>query len=333
MYDVIYVYPFIFNILCTYLNNTMHTYCVLLFRIESNFFLALPLHFTDNRDMKHTALNIFGYTDFRSFLKDRLGELKVENAKYSRRYISDRLGISSRNYLRMIIDGKRNISDQLMRKLPSVLDLNRDESTFFIDLVRYGQAKTVEAKNEALENLRRNKRFLEIHQLAMDHFDYMSDPLTLALREMVPLKNFREDADWIQSRLSFKAGRKKIESGIAKLERLGMLERDAAGKLALAHMHQATGDQLGSLPLRSYHKNMLKRAAGAMELPTDQRHYGGITMSIPSDSYGEIVERFEAFIDEVRAIVDKGDDPEQVYHLEMSLFPLTKANSEGGENK
>lgn len=283
--------------------------------------------------MKQTRLDIFGYTDFRVFLKDRLAELKKENSKFSQSYFSDRLGLSSRSYLSMLIDGKRKLAETLTPKLAKVLGLNSEETAFFRELVNYGQAKTTDAKAEALENLRRNKNFLKVHRMALDHFDYMSDPLTLTLREMATLKDFREDAKWIAGRLPMKVGLKKIREALSRLERLGQLVRDDDGRLRVAHMHQTTGSSLGSVPLRTYHRKMLGTAADSIELPADTRHYGGITMSIPSESYKRIVERFEAFIDELRAIVDEGDDPEHVYHLEMSLFPLTRRDGEGNGEK
>ncbi len=317
-----YIFVIISNpILTHYLK---HTLCVPKFSIFAHFALAITISLHDNQIMKRTRLNIFSYTDFRAFMHDRLKELKSDDSKYSGRYIAARLSLGSRNYLRMLIDGKRNMSDKLLRNMPTAFGLDKEEDAYFKDLVRFGQAVDQETKNEALENLKRHKKFLEVHQLSIGYFDYMSDPVALALREMTQLDDFCEDIGWIQSKLAIKAGKKRICDAIEKLETIGLLYRDKDDKLDINHKHQITGDQLGSTPLRAYHTSMLKQGIKSMQLPTDIRHYGGITISIPKESYGKIVNKFEAFMDEVRNIVDESNKQDDVYHLEMTLFPLTK---------
>ncbi len=273
--------------------------------------------------MKRTELNIFEYTDFRDFLNDRLNELKDENSTFSRRYFVKKLGLASSSYLSRIIDGSKNLSERLARKLPDVLGLSAEETSFFYDLVRYGQAKTTAAKVEALDMLRRNRRFIKVHQLALDRFDYYSDPLTLTLREMVANRDFVEDPDWIAKRLPFKSSPRKIRIAIEKLIRLGLLERNEEGKLVICTKHVKSGDRLGSVPLRTYHRNMLELAIDSIEKPVSVRHFRGLTMSIPSDTYEEITEQMAMCVNRIRAIVDASGASDHVYHLEMSLFPLT----------
>ena len=278
--------------------------------------------------MKRTELNIFEYTDFRNFLNDRLNELKDDNTTFSRRYFVKKLGLASSSYLSRIIDGSKNLSERLARKLPDVLGLTVEETSFFYDLVRYGQAKTTAAKVEALDMLRRNRRFIKVHQLALDHFDYYSDPLTLTLREMVANRDFSEEPQWIAKRLPFKSSPKKIKLAIEKLIRLGFLERDDQGKLVVCTKHVASGDHLGSVPLRTYHRNMLEMAAESIEKPVNIRHFRGLTVSIPSETYEEITEQMAMCVNRVRAIVDASGPSDHVYHLEMSLFPLTNRDED-----
>lgn len=277
--------------------------------------------------MKRTKLNIYSYLNYRMFLAHRLVELKKESSKYSQRFFARRLGLSTNNYLKRIADGERNLSDKLARKVAEVIGLNQGESGFFLDLVRFNQAKTTESKTDALESLRKNKRFVKVHQLELDQFDYFSDPLTLTMRDLVGLEDFNEDPKWIAGKLQEKVRPKAIRESLAKLERLGQLKRDRDGILQVTHAHQSTGPQLGSQPLRQYHLNMLAMAAQSMELPTDTRHFRGLTMSIPTKSYEQIVEELSLCINKVRAIIDASKDSEHVYHLEMGFFPLTKRKS------
>ncbi len=274
--------------------------------------------------MKNSRLEIYAYVDFREFIKDRLDELKELDSRNSRRFFIRRLGLSSSNYLARIIDGRRNLSNDLASRLASELGLNRSEIAFFFDLVRYGQSKSKEAKYEALKILRRNSRFVKVNRMSLDHIDYMSSPFLLALREMVDIAGFKEDTEWIYRRLKIKVEKSKIIQGISILVESGLIERDENGKLKAADKHQITGNQLGSIALRQYHRQMIANSLEAMSLPVDIRHYLGMTMSIPAGIYDQIVEEMLACRSRIRAMVDEAEKTDCVYHIEMSLCPLSR---------
>lgn len=278
----------------------------------------------NNKTMKNTKLDVFEYADFRRFIEDRMNELSAENSKYSRRYFCRKLGLASNNYLKMIIDGARSLTDSLAPKVAEVLGLSGKETAFFIDLVKYNQAKTTEAKNKALQELRLHRRFVKVHRIAIDKFDYFADPVTLAMREVVALNDFRENYDWIASRLLISATDKQIEEALNTLLRLGQIERAEDGTLRQTNAHQDTGPQLGSAPLRAYHINMLKQAAESIELPVDTRYFQGLTVTIPSKAYEKVIEKIQEAMEEIRKIVDEEEPSEEVYHLETAFFPLTK---------
>jgi len=274
--------------------------------------------------MKRTKLDIFEYTDFRKFLLDRITELQAEKPQYSRSYFCQRLGLASMNYLKLLIEGKRRLTDELAIRLTEVLGLTEQETAFFRDLVVYNQARTTEAKNVALKDLRLHRRFVKVQQMTIDSFDYIADPLTLTLRELTSLPDFNEDPGWIAAHLPKPATSKQIKDSLATLLRLGMLARDQDGVLRPAAQHQDTGQQLGSVPLRSYHLNMIKLSAEAMELPPTTRYFQGLTVSISPGAYARVVSKIQEAVEDVRRIVDEDEPSEQVYHLEVTFFPLSK---------
>ena len=82
--------------------------------------------------MKRTALDIYQYTDYRDYLKDRLAELKAQDRKYSLRFLAKKLGLSSNSHLKMVMDGDHNLSLELGRKLADFLNLRKQETDFFL---------------------------------------------------------------------------------------------------------------------------------------------------------------------------------------------------------
>lgn len=274
--------------------------------------------------MKRTKLDIHRYTDFRAFLKDRLAELKSVDKKYSLRYLSDRVGLSSKSHLKMVADGSRNLSADVAGRLAKVIGLNSQETAFFMALVRYGQAKSISEQQAALDDLRRKRKFLDVHRLDLDHFDYLNDPLTLTLREMITFPDFQENFEWISERLPMQANEKRIRAALDKLLRLGLIIRDEGGSLAVSHVHHGTGDVFKSVALKTFYEKTFSRASDSMKLSPEERHLGGLTMAISRKSFETIVRRYREFISDVRTIVDEDDEADQVYQLVTGIFPLTR---------
>ena len=77
---------------------------------------------------------------------------------------------------------------------------------------------------------------------------------------------------------------------------------------------------------------MSKLATPALELPKEVRNFSGVTMGLSRESYRKI----EGVLDECRRqIIDIAAEEkniEQVYRLNLQLFPLTK-NVKENENE
>jgi len=274
--------------------------------------------------MKTTKVNIYKYSDYRSYLKDRFTELKTVDKKYSLRFLSKKLGLASNSHLKMVMDGTHNLSIELARKLTEVLRLEKQESDFFVALVKYGQAKNTHEKTEALQELRKSTQFVKLHQVELNQFDYYNNPLTLILRELVSVPDFSEDPEWLASKLPFKVTTKEIENAVAKLLKLELLTRDEKGRLRAKHPHITTGHGFGSVALKGYYLNAFDKAGDCLEIPGTVRHLGGMTMAVSAAAYERIVQHFQQFLNTIRAEVVEDEDPDRIYQLVMAMYPLTR---------
>ncbi len=282
--------------------------------------------------MKPSTLNLFEYTDYRAFLKDRLEELKNGDGRYSYRFLANRLGLSSKSHLKMVVDGSRHLSEPLASKLADLLCLNARETDFFMELVRFAKARNDRQKREILARLRRKSRFLDVHRVELERLDYLNDDLTLTLREMAALKDFSEDPQWIASRYRGRAGKKKIEQALERLLEMGLLARNETGKLEAVHAHQDVSGDIANVALRSFYKRMFQKASASLEISREERHLGGYTMTLSQDAYVQVTEILQDAVTKIRRVVDEDDAPENVYQMVFALFPLTRSNGDGGED-
>ena len=72
------------------------------------------------------------------------------------------------------------------------------------------------------------------------------------------------------------------------------------------------------------HGQMSRLAAPAVNLPVDERHFSGVTMGLSRRSYERIASLIDEFRRQVIAVAAEDKDIEQVYRLNLQLFPLSK---------
>lgn len=110
-------------------------------------------------------MTIFDYDDYRIFLKDYyLSQIKKRQG-FSYRFFARKANLGSPSYLRMIIDGERNISSFTATKFSQVMGLTQDERIFFQFLVLYTHSKTKEEKNYNKETLDYLKKILNKNEV------------------------------------------------------------------------------------------------------------------------------------------------------------------------
>ena len=112
----------------------------------------------ENREMNQEIQNkslpqLSQYADFREYLRDYYNYQKQVQRGYTYSVFSARADIKSPNYLKLVIDGKRNLSEDMMLKFARALDLEKPQITEFQALARYGQAVNNDERNLLLRKL------------------------------------------------------------------------------------------------------------------------------------------------------------------------------------
>ena len=93
--------------------------------------------------MTAAALDVFAYLDFRAFLRDYYNARNTTGRGFSYRSFSRRAGLKSPNYLKLVIDGERDLSADMAERFGHACGLKQDELRYFVDLVAFGQATTL----------------------------------------------------------------------------------------------------------------------------------------------------------------------------------------------
>lgn len=174
-----------------------------------------------------TPPNVYTYSDYRRFLADHYTYSKAEHS-FSFRAFSQRAGIPSSNYLKLVIDGEGNLSAAMAARFAKGCGLTGDEAEFFCELVAYCQATNVAERDRNYERLHRFRPFRAVHRLAKEQAAYHSQWYVPAIRELVRRRDFQDDAAWIALQLEPKISPAQAEKALATLLELGLLRRQPA---------------------------------------------------------------------------------------------------------
>lgn len=274
------------------------------------------------------ALSIFGYTDFRTYLRAFYAFKKESTRGYSYRAFSKAAGFTSPNVLKLVMDGERNIGTDALAKFVKALGLNGEAADYFKTLVALNQSPKDTEKQQLFEKLRSLTPHANRRDLAAEELKYLSHWLFPVIREMVTLPDFSEDPHWISRRLNGKSSPNEVSAALLFLITSGFLSRDDAGRLTATDSLVISSDEVGSLAIRNYHRQMMDQARETLEsLPMNLREFGALTILVPELAMEELKQKMKTFRRELHNWALEATTqalPDTIVQVNFQMYPHTK---------
>lgn len=269
--------------------------------------------------------SVFRYSDYRVFLKDHFSFMKSTSPSYSFRTFSRLAGFSSPNFLKLVYDGKRNLSRESIDRVAKAFRLTKSERLFLESLVQFNQASSTDEKNFHFERMSHHQQYRKIREIVPDQFEYYSKAYHVALRELVDTADFKEDPTWIVERLRHQVSEKDVLAGLDLLLRLGLLCRKN-GRLVLSESSVTTAAEVSSLAIMNYHKEMLKTAMDSLEFQeAHERDFSSVTVTVNAQQLKELKRKVTEFRNSILSWLDSsGEKRDEVLQVNLQVFPLTK---------
>lgn len=269
-------------------------------------------------------LDIVDYLDYRAFLRDYYAAKKAQGRGFSHRAFSRKAGLRSPNYLKMVMDGDRNLTNPMAERFAKALGLEGEAAEYFVDLVRFNQAKTASERNKSYQHLTSSRRYKNAHRLDVAHAAYHSTWYIPALRELAARSDFQDDPAWIAKTLAPKISQTDATRALKTLIELGLLVRNENGRVTRGEAQVATERETSSLHIANYHRSMMERAAESIDLfPSQDRDISSLTLCISADGIRRFKERIQRFRTELLELESMEDEPTQVVQINFQLFPLS----------
>ena len=268
------------------------------------------------------------YMDYRRYIRDYYAERKAVG--FSWNAFAASAGLSSPVFLQYVCEGRKNLSEKTAARVAKAMGLVGYDVEFFGLLVAYGNAKDEPAKKKALERI---SAFAETHKVRVtgaDEYEFFKSWKNSVVREIAPAL-----PGATHKQLSIASRRRIPTAEIAKildfLLQSGYLEIDENGCYHQVNRSlKMSGEQntIRKSVARDLQRQMTELALDALENETaENRNMTGLTLGITRDKYAQIVAELAECRRRIVAIAASDDSTEEVYRLNMQLFPLTDIGS------
>ncbi|MBP5769133.1 MAG: TIGR02147 family protein [Fibrobacter sp.] len=273
---------------------------------------------------------IVEYSDFRKYMRDFYEDRKLRSA-FSWREFSKNAGFSSPSYMKVVCDGKSKLSRIGVERTGAAMGLSGFEMDYFRAMVQFGQAETEEKKTEAYKKMIAIAKTYKVRTLEGEFFQYYDTWRNPVLRELAPIMPGATPGE--MAKMCYpEVSALEVRDSLDFLTKAGLLKKVDGNFVQSETSVKGTTDAT-RLALRGMHREMSKLATPALELPKEIRNFSGVTMGLSRESYRKI----EGVLDECRRqIIDIAAEEkniEQVYRLNLQLFPLTKNVKEGNDEQ
>lgn len=272
------------------------------------------------------------YNNFRLLVRDFYTERKLRSG-FTWRDFAKAAGYSSPVFLKLVCDGKTNLSEVGVERVASAMGLVGVELQYFRLLVSFNQEKNPEKQKAVFAELRQLAKENSVAVVGEEQYDYYENWLNPVVRELAPNMKAPTAAK-IASQCVFDADTAKVKKSLKLLEKNGFLQKESDGNFTQPRKAISTGSiEVASLAVREMHRQMGELAVKSLDVvPMDERDISGLTMGISREAYDKVVQEIADFRRRIRAIVMESSGEERVYRLNMQLFPLTKSYAMEDEN-
>ncbi len=275
------------------------------------------------------------YLDFRKYLQDYYSYRREISKKDLRPYnyavFSAAANIKSPNYLKLIIEGRRNLSEEMVLKFAKAMGLPKDQTEEFRMLVAFGQASDPAERNMHLKALNEKRVDSKLKSGEIDQKTWEKIPswISWILYSLIDQKDVKFDAESLRKVLREKASVDEIQAAMDSLMQAGEIVKDEqTGEMKKARSLMESAEDVPVALVRKLQAELMY--LGLESLFRDaatEREFGSATLTMTKQEFEELRFQLRKIRKEaqknigVKRLTSKG---ERVYQLNLQLFPVTE---------
>lgn len=276
------------------------------------------------------------YMDYRLFLADfyraKKAQTRLSIRPYSYAIFSAAADIKSPNYLKMIIENKRNLSLDMIVKFAKACGLNKAQTDEFRLLVLFNQADDPADRNYALKLLSEYRVEQKLKQGEFDRkvFEKVPNWIGWIIYALVDQEGVTFEINQLKDLLRGKASETEISEALENLLKSGELARDpATNKISKGKPTEAPEEIPAALVRKLQMQLMYLGLESLYQDSAAEREFGSLTLSLTEKEFEEIkfkLRQMRKSLHKDNSIARMSSKGERVYQLNLQLFPVSNAS-------
>lgn len=287
-----------------------------------------------------TPPRLNAFTDYRQYLREfyefRRNQTRTHLRPYSYATFAAAADIKSPNYLKLIIDGQRNLSAEMAKRFAKAMALSKEETEEFCVLVDYTQATEPLERNRFLKALAdiRVRQQLKSGEINADTWNKVPSWVTWVLYALADQKGVEFKPEELYELMRGKARADDIRRSLEKLLQSGELTQNPeTGEVNKGRELMVGSEDVPVAMVRKLQAELIY--LGLESLFQDQPHereFGAQTMALTEKEFEQLkfeLRQFRKRWAKDVGVARKTEKGDRVFQLNIQLFPVSK----GGRGK
>jgi uncharacterized protein (TIGR02147 family) len=269
-------------------------------------------------------IDILQFICYPEYLKAYFDARKREDPSFSHRYLSKRLGLSSPNFIMMLMQGKRKLSRTLTTKISREFKHTSKEAEYFECMVGFSRAATPREKDKYFSRMTELRKRNNVRKLEDFQYEFYSNWYNLPIRELVTYPEFKGNYNWLAKRVFPAITPGQAKRSVELLFKLKLIKKN--GNIFVRSTPLlSTGPEVSSFAVANFHRTMARLGAASIDsVQKDERDITACTINISLKGYEKIKETIAECRSKILSLAEDDIPADRVYQMNFHMFPVSK---------
>ncbi len=273
-------------------------------------------------------VRVYEYVNYREYLKAYFQDRKARDPKFSHRFLARKLDLVSPTFMMLVMQGKRNITEELAARIATALKLSDKEGEYFACMIGFDQAKTPSEKDHYFTRMIELRKYSNVKKIEESQYEFYSNWYNIPIRELVTHPEFRGNYRWLAKKLIPSITGPQARRAVQLLLGLGLI-RKKGKRFERTSRLMSTGDVVNSVAVVNFHRKMAEIAGASLDtVPKQERDITACTLNLDEQGF-QVIRKIVAESRKKALSVAEAEVPAgRVYQINFQIYPVTKKNRE-----
>ena len=237
---------------------------------------------------------------------------------------SKKVGFTSHAFLTLVMQNKRNLSNDSLEKVIGGLGMSSRASNYFKLLVLYNQESVDEQKLFLYKKLNAIKKGTSFHELETDQHRYFEHWYYPVVRTIAVHSDWKADYEFLGRLCYPQITANQAKTAVNDLLSWGLLHKNTSGVYFVTE-NKIKDDNIPLFIKKKARADVLENNRKALDdLAVDSRYSVYSTWAISENKYSEMIKIFEKYRAEINELVSEECSVDKIYTMLFQLIPASK---------